>query len=93
VSLEEVQAADEMPRQSATAEIYAAYPLTILSRNRKKEIGNRTKMKTIGLRYLRGSCSGFPRLQAQARTRDAANVHSSFKSDLHVDMNIDTGIR
>src|SRR3989442_1015654 len=70
-----------MPRQSATAEIYAAYPLTILSRNRKKEIGKRTKMKTIGLRYLRGLCSGFPRLQAQARPCGAATVHSSLKSD------------
>ena len=38
VSLNEVEPADEMPRQSVTTEICAEYPLVILSQEEKKEI-------------------------------------------------------
>jgi hypothetical protein len=42
VSLRAVEASDEMPRQTVTAETYAEYPLIVLSQDGKKEIARVT---------------------------------------------------
>ena len=83
VSLNEVEPAHEMPRQSVTAEVNTRYPLVILSRDGKKEIaGDRgRKWKLSHCTAARGLCSGRARVAAQARALEAATIRGCLESD------------
>ena len=96
VSLKQVEVGDEMPRPAVPAETYAEYPLIILSQDGTKEIarviadenGNYHATLPPGDYVLdvEGRRPGGVRAKPQPFT-----VVSN--QTVHVDMNIDTGIR
>jgi len=95
ISPKEVELADETPSR-ATAENYAEYPLIILSRDGKKEIARVTADENGNYRV--GLPPGDYVLDVQGRSRGHVRAKPQrftvvSNQTVHVDMDIDTGVR
>lgn len=95
ISPKEVELADQTPSK-ITAENYAAYPLIILSRDQKKEIARVTADENGNYRIeLPPGDYGLDVQDRRRRHVRAAPQPFAVASNqtVHVDMNIDTGVR
>jgi len=95
ISPKEVELADETPSR-ATAENYAEYPLIILSRDGKKEIARVTADENGNYRVALPP--GDYVLDVQGRSRGHVRAKPQrftvvSNQTVHVDMDIDTGVR
>ena len=95
ISPKEVELADETPSR-ATAENYAEYPLIILSRDEKKEIARVTADETGNYRVALPPGDYVLDVQGRSRGHVRATPQPftvASNQTVHVDMNIDTGVR
>ena len=95
ISSREVELADQTPSE-VTAVNYADYPLVILSRDGKKEIARITADENGNYRVVLPPGDYFLDVQDRRRRHVPATPHTFTvvaNQIVHVDMNVDTGIR
>ena len=96
VSLRAVEPSDEMPRPGVAPETYAEYPLIILSQEGKKEIARVTADKNGNYRVALPPGDYILDMQRRGRGHVRAKPQAFTivsNQTVHVDMNIDAGIR